>query len=232
MELSTKNARELWKALMDNAASMVRDAELLLRSGSLGRARSLTVLAQEELGKALWIYDAFQASWSAGEDHIQVVNAVKEHGRNHTKKYMEAIVFGRELSFFWGDYEQDDEYGDDQESWERIRQERQQKAELAAKEANFLKQRGFYVDQGTDGSITSPAGMEEENLVEDLQTAAQVIEMLLIKDHTRMKHDSAEPYDGTHETQFKLLPIAHPEDWAAASEGFRSSAKGESHNQR
>lgn len=47
MELSTKNARELWKALMDNAASLVRDAELLLRSGSPGRARSLTVLAQE-----------------------------------------------------------------------------------------------------------------------------------------------------------------------------------------
>lgn len=60
MELSAKNARELWKALMANAASLVRDAELLLRSESFGRAWSLTVLAQEELGKALWIYDAFQ----------------------------------------------------------------------------------------------------------------------------------------------------------------------------
>ncbi|MEV7135224.1 AbiV family abortive infection protein [Arthrobacter sp. NPDC093128] len=49
MELSAKNARELWKALMANAASLVRDAELLLRSESFGRAWSLTVLAQEEL---------------------------------------------------------------------------------------------------------------------------------------------------------------------------------------
>jgi AbiV family abortive infection protein len=232
MELSTKNARELWKALMDNAASLVRDAELLGRSESFGRASSLTVLAQEELGKALWIYDAFQASWSAGEDQIRDVKDIKEHGRNHTKKYMEAIVFGRELAFFWGEYDQDDEYGDDQESWERIWQERQQKAELAAKEANLLKQRGFYVDQGTDGSIKSPAGIEKGTLVQDLQTAARVIEMLLIKDHTRMKHDSAGPYDGTHSTQFNLLPIAHPEDWAAASEEFRSAAKGESPNEQ
>lgn len=227
MELSSKNARELWKALMANAASLVRDAELILRSESFGRARSLTVLAQEELGKALWIYDSFQGSWSAGEDDIQIVKVIEEHGRNHARKYMEAIVFGRELASFWGDYGQDDDYGDDQESWERIWQERRQKAEVAAKEANVLKQRGFYVDQGTGGSIQSPAGIEEGTLVEDLQTAAQVIEMLLIKDHTRMKHFSAEPYDGTHSTQFTLLPIAHPEDWAAASEEFRAAANGE-----
>lgn len=54
--------------------------------------------------------------------------------------------------------------------------------------------------------------------------------MLLIKDHMRMKHDSAEPYDGTHSTQFNLLPI--PEDWAAASEEFPSAAKGESPNEQ
>lgn len=232
MELSTKNARELWTALMDNAASLVQDAELLLRSGSFGRASSLTVLAQEELGKALWIYDAFQDSWSAGEDQIQVVKAIKEHGRNHAKKYMEAIVFGRELAFFWGEYDQDYEYGGDHESWERIWQEREQKAEAAAKEANLLKQRGFYVDQGTDGSIKSPANIEQGTLVQTLQTAAQVIEMLLIKDHTRMKHNPAEPYDGTHSIQFNLLPIAHPEDWAAASEEFRSAARGEVPNEQ
>ncbi len=230
MELSAKNARELWKALMGNAASLVRDAELLLRSGSVGRAWSLTVLAQEELGKALWIYDAFQDSWSAGEDDIRVVKAIKEHGRSHPRKYMEAIVFGRELAAFWGDYGQDDDYGDDQESWERIWQERQQKSEAAAKEANLLKQRGFYVDQETGGAIQSPADIEQGTLVQDLQTAAQVIEMLLIKDHTRMKHFSAEPYDGTHSTQFNLLPIAHPDNWAAASEEFRAAANGEDPN--
>ena len=51
-----KTARRLWKALMDNASGLIADAHALLERGSYGRARSLTVLAQEELGKALWIY--------------------------------------------------------------------------------------------------------------------------------------------------------------------------------
>jgi AbiV family abortive infection protein len=218
MELAARNARELWKALVDNAASLVRDAELLLGARSFGRASSLTVLAQEELGKALWIYDTFEDSWNNGDDDVRVVNGFKQHGRDHTKKYLEAMVFGRELAFFWGDHSVEYEYGENQDSWERIWREQRRKAELAAKEANLLKQRGFYVDQGTDGSIQSPADIEQGALVQDLQTAAQVIEMLLIKDHSRMKHDSTEPYDGTHATQFNLLPVAHPEEWAAASE--------------
>ena len=186
MELSAKNARELWKALMANAALLWCATRTLTAFRRVfGRAWSLTVLAQEELGKALWIYDAFQDSWSAGKDDIQVVKVIKEHGRNHARKYMEAIVFGRELASFWGDYGQDDDYGDDQESWERIWQERRQKAEVAAKEANLLKQRGFYVDQEAGGSIQSPAGIEQGELVQDLQTAAQVIEMLLISQFPR-----------------------------------------------
>ncbi|EDY60959.1 conserved hypothetical protein [Streptomyces sviceus ATCC 29083] len=38
---------------MDNASSLITDARTLLSAGSFGRARSLTVLAQKELGKAL-----------------------------------------------------------------------------------------------------------------------------------------------------------------------------------
>ncbi|MFF3864090.1 AbiV family abortive infection protein [Streptomyces sp. NPDC002209] len=45
---------------------MIADAQTLLAAGSYGRARSLTVLAQEELGKALWVYDVFQGSWNQG----------------------------------------------------------------------------------------------------------------------------------------------------------------------
>lgn len=211
----------LWKALMDNAASLVRDGELLLGAGSFGRAASMTVLAQEELGKALWIYGTFEGSWSQGETEALVVTEIKEHGRDHAKKYMEAIVFGRELAEFWDDYSTDYSYGDDAESWERLWREQRERAEAAAKAANLLKQRGFYVDRGPGGSVLSPVDIGRGSLAQDLQTAAQVIEMLLIKDHTRMKHFSKEPYDGTHGTQFGLLPIAHPEDWAAATEYAR-----------
>ncbi|GAA2643373.1 hypothetical protein [Streptomyces vastus] len=55
----------------------------------------------------------------------------------------------------------------------------------------------------------------------DLQAAAQVVEMLLIKDHSRMKFYATTPYDGTHEQQHKLLPISHPEDWEVASGEFK-----------
>lgn len=45
--------------------------------------------------------------------------------------------------------------------------------------------------------------------------------MLLIKDHSRMKLEADTPYDSTHAQQHRLLPISHPEDWAAASQEFR-----------
>jgi AbiV family abortive infection protein len=65
VEMSPGEAREFWKALMDNASALIKDAHVLLSVGSFGRARSLTVLAQEELGKALWIYDTFERGGAA-----------------------------------------------------------------------------------------------------------------------------------------------------------------------
>lgn len=50
---------------------------------------------------------------------------------------------------------------------------------------------------------------------------AQVVEMLLIKDHSRMKLEATMPYDSTHAQQHRLLPISHPEEWRGASESFR-----------
>lgn len=85
--------------------------------------------------------------------------------------------------------------------------------------------RGFYADVDKDtGEVLSPASIDAGTIAEDLQAAAQVIEMLLIKDHSRMKFDAMTPYDATHEQQHRLLPIAHPEDWATASEEFKSGS--------
>lgn len=49
-----EETRAFRKALMNNAMGVIADAHLLLEHGSFGRARSLTVLTQEQLGKALW----------------------------------------------------------------------------------------------------------------------------------------------------------------------------------
>jgi len=218
VEMSPSAAREFWKALMDNASALIADAHALLAVSSYGRARSLSVLAQEELGKALWIYEAFSSSWNQGDETPRVVDELAQHGRSHTKKYLEAVVFGDELAEFWGDYSHIADLGSDLESWQEAHQQRQVEAERAAREANTAKQRGFYVDRADDGTVLSPTELPAGTTAADLQTAAQVIEMLLIRDHTRMKHDAATPYDSTYEQQFRLLPVAHPEEWAVFSD--------------
>lgn len=225
MEMTPSTARAFWKALMDNATGLIADASALLELGSFGRARSLTVLAQEELGKSLWIYETFEGSWNTGAEAPMEVAKLKTHGRHHATKYMEAFVFGHELASFWGDYDSL-EYpkADSQEGWEAFFAERQSKATAAGKRANDEKMAGFYVDMDeTVEAVLSPTDITPGTIAEDLQTAAQVIEMLLIKDHSRMKFYAATPYDSTHEQQLRLLPISHPEDWATASEEFKRS---------
>lgn len=218
VEMNPTQAREYWKALMDNASGLITDAHTLLSSKSYGRAGSLTVLAQEELGKALWIYDVFREDWNQGRHTPRTVEALAQHGRNHHKKYLQAFVFGDELAEFWGDYSAARDLGADYEAWEEAGKQRMQEAEVAAKAANRAKQAGFYVDYDGHGSVFSPAAIPAGTTREELQTAAQVIEMLLIQDHSRMKFDACTPYDSTHAQQFRLLPVSHPEEWAAAVE--------------
>ena len=50
--------------------------------------------------------------------------------------------------------------------------------------------------------------------------ASIMIELLPIKDHNRMKIGAVTSYDRTHEQQRRRLPLAHPEDWDAASDQF------------
>lgn len=224
MEMTPSTARTFWKALMDNASSLVTDAQTLLEIGSYGRSRSLTVLAQEELGKALWLYETFEGSWSTGDDDPLRVPRLTSDGRRHAVKYMESFVFGKELAAFWGYYESYDYPSDGaQESWDAYFAQQKSDAEAAGERANQEKMSGFYVDLDENGAaVHSPADVTAGSIADDLQTAAQVVEMLLIKDHSRMKLVASTPYDSTYEQQHRLLPIAHPEDWAAAPESFKN----------
>ncbi|QSE77689.1 AbiV family abortive infection protein [Rhodococcus koreensis] len=136
---------------------------------------------------------------------------------------MEAIVFGDQLAAFWGEYSSLSEYESEGDPEVDACQNRQEEAEAAAIEANLAKQRGFYVDRDGAGAVVSPTQIEAGTTAAELQTAAQVVEMLLIRDHSRMKIEAVTPYDSTHAQQFRLLPISHPDDWAAASDQFRSN---------
>lgn len=227
--MTGQEAREFWMSLMDNASSLIVDAYLLLEADSFGRARSLMVLAQEELGKALWVYDMFEAAWSAGDESQRTVERLAADGNRHVAKYLEAMVFGDDLAQFWGDYTafaspQGESVEEMLVRLRRDAEERAVRAKEAAREANRLKQRGFYVDRLENGSVASPTDIEPGTVAVDLQVAAQVVEMLLIKDHTRMQDLPGTLYDSTHAQQGRLLRISHPEDWAAASEQFRRSA--------
>jgi AbiV family abortive infection protein len=152
MEMHPNTARTLWKALMDNASGLIADANALLERGSFGRARALTVLAQEELGKALWIYETFGQSWSSGADDVREVPRLSLDGRRHAVKYMQAFVFGQELASFWGDYESYDLPEDQsQEGWTAHFAKKRSEAEVAGKRANEEKMAGFYVDLDASG---------------------------------------------------------------------------------
>ena len=218
--MTPQDARTFWKALMDNASSLIADASLLLSARSYGRARALTVLAQEELGKALWVYDTFSTAWNTGDSEPRRVDSLAESGRNHVRKFLEAFVYGDELPAFRGEYQAMDPRRRN-ESWEDAWQRRQHEAEAAAKEANAAKKRGFYVDRDKAGTISSPTNFGPGTVADALRVAAQVVEMLLIRDHSRMKMEAVTEYDSTHDQQFRLLPISHPEDWARAPEELR-----------
>lgn len=199
------------------------DALALLERGSFGRARTLTVLAQEELGKALWIYETFERAWSASTDEAREVPRLTSDGRHHSVKYVDAFVFGQELASFWGDYESFELPEDEsQQGWDAFFAKKRSDAEKVGKQANEEKMAGFYVDlHSSGGMVLSPADVSAGTIADDLQTAAQVIEMLLIKDHSRMKLEAETPYNSAHEQQHRSLPISHPEDWAAAKDEFR-----------
>lgn len=209
-------ARDYWRALLENATGSIRDAQALFDIASFGRARSLAVLAEEELGKATTVYDKFADAWTTGESTPR--DLPTETARHHLAKYAAAYEFGRELEAFWGGgYETQLPDGDDWQSWgatewKSWHEDQQAKSLAAARAANADKQSGFYVDL-TDEGLSTPDRFEEGDVADQLVRAARVIEMMLIKDHTRMQHLDDSRYDGTHSMQWSLMRTSHEELW-------------------
>jgi len=96
VSLTPPEARNFWNALLDNSTRLIADAQVLLLSGSIRRARALAVLAMEELGKALWVYDTFSGDWNTGGTTTRDLSVTT----NHVKKYMESFVFGDALAAY------------------------------------------------------------------------------------------------------------------------------------
>lgn len=218
-DLTPSQARAYWRALLDNASQLIADARMLWDAGSFGRARALTVLAEEELGKATGVYDRFSPRWS--DRSVEPVELPTLSARDHLAKFRAAFEFGRELETFWGD-----DYPEPPDNWDRWQAEQKAEAEAAARAANAEKQLGFYVDL-TDGVVTSPADFDEPGVAGPLVRASRVIEMMLIQDHSRMKFDTPDDYDDTGELQWRVMPTSHPEeydDFVASIERARAAS--------
>lgn len=179
--LSAQEARAWWCALMDNVADLLEDAQALLSRGSHARARSLVVLAGEELGKAVWVYRAAHAAWDGSENSVTVPVDFEQMSRRHPPKIMTAARYGSWLrKTFTGDtWPARDDDGDGSEY------------AVYAKELNDRKQEGFYVDW-VDGRMRQPRDVVEYGIDEELRTTAHVANLLIFEDWSRDVPTSSE----------------------------------------
>jgi AbiV family abortive infection protein len=216
--MSAAAARTYWRALMENVVSLIEDAAALLEQ-SPARARSLLILGQEELGKAHGIYELANRAWTDGEPTVELPDRFIKMERSHPPKIIQSLDFGSELAQFWGDYSFLDEYQEMtiDEAVEHALAKREN-YKTSAKTINLQKQAGFYVDRNGE-EISSPQTVTVGNLADDIVQTAGVAEMLLITDHSRMKMETPDSYESTHDLQFRLLPFSHPGDFVGRDEG-------------
>lgn len=212
-EISAEFARQWWKTLMANAVALIEDSAVLAKHQSPGRAQALVVLAMEELAKARWLYDAAEHEWTAPlglygisprpANLIVVPDGLRTTRRPHTEKLQVAEQFASGLTGFWDSARRHEYYSlPDLETFE-----------ATARRRNLDKQAGFYVDRaGT--SITSPLDAPSGEVEEDIQRAAQVIQMHLIEDHTRQQDAPDITLVNTAEDlHWAVMPYAQPEEF-------------------
>ncbi|WP_234989282.1 AbiV family abortive infection protein [Demequina sp. NBRC 110052] len=210
-------AREYWMALVENATALIEDAATLAPS-SPARAQSLLVLAYEELGKAVWVYDAFETAWQEGAGEPVAVPSLGAGARRHSAKFLSAYSFSDVLPRFpiWV---VNDEYprppaGDPLcERYPGMVFVPPEILELAAKRANDAKQRGFYVDRSSDGSVLTPGEARVFDLDVHLgHVAAAVVTMLVVDEYgARLMGSSPERYSTL---MWRLDRFAHDEHYA------------------
>jgi AbiV family abortive infection protein len=178
MMLTPPAARAFWMALLDNAARIIVEADALFPSP---RAQSLIVLAQEEVGKAVWVYKSFWNAWNDGDETPREVPDLGKRGFHHLAKLIEATDFSILQVEVPGNAEPVD--------IELMRTHAPgvlyAYLEGLAREDNEAKKRGFYVDLRADGSFTVPHEIDRPLLRFQIWEAADMIKWFLVDDHLR-----------------------------------------------
>lgn len=224
--ITASAARDYWRALVENVVSLIEDAALLLDQ-SPARARSLLILAQEEIGKARRLYQLAERAWTHDRADVTLPKAFVELEALHRKKLVASLQYGEELPSFWGDYSGlESELDLSGDAVAQHVQARKSEHESSAKTINIEKQAGFYVDRvGT--MVVTPQAQDVGDLFPAITRTAGVVEMLLITDHSRMKHQTPDRYDLTSDLQGRLLPFSHPEEFFAAMDAAEARNAGE-----
>ena len=115
LRLTAQNSRAYWRSLMANVVALIDDAHVLLNNDSPGRARSLLILAQEELARATVLYGTAVDAWEGNAETVELPpqldparpGKTKPHltvSKNHHDKITQAETYGHDLRPFWGDY--------------------------------------------------------------------------------------------------------------------------------
>jgi AbiV family abortive infection protein len=214
LRLTAQNSRAYWRTLMTNVVALIDDAHVLLGNGSPGRARSLLILAQEELARAAVLYDTVVHAWEGNAETVELPaqldparpGKTKRHlavSKNHHDKVTHAEAYGHDLKPFWADYSDWADSASGPVSRDPAAVDRE-------------KQAGFYVAAAPSagGGFESPLDVESDPVVVELERVAGLAEMALISDHTRMQASgTADGDDSVQDLHSMVLPYAHPELW-------------------
>lgn len=206
--LTPTEARELWLALIDNAAHLVVDADALYPSP---RTLPLLILAYEELGKSLWISEVFHVPWGTSDDTALEVPNLEAYGHRHRQKLMPFIHYTEDAA-------------EHVRQFELVRGRPQvvlhnhlnhldphryaTYVTEAALEDDQAKQRGFYVDISDNGVISKPREDDPGELAVRLWVAADVICGILEMD--QMNASLQGRRDGRDERTQEIMDTVQP----------------------
>ena len=148
------------EAVLKNAHRLIKDANILLKSGSAPTAHSLAILALEEASKAYsW---AETAGRSRGDTQVEVPSSAL-----HSEKLERA----RSVWVLAEDHFD----GTGKMTFDEIFA----KAKDLAKNDNVAKQRGFYADL-EDGAVKGPSEISEEEAAEMIEMVESLIGLAFI----------------------------------------------------
>lgn len=176
--LTPTAARTFWLALLGNAARTTLEAHTLFPSP---RSQSLVVLAQEEVGKAVWVYKSFWNAWDDGDEMPREVPELHNQGFHHLAKLIAATDFLTaivELPGWSGPVDIELARTHSPDVLDAY-------LESLAQGDNEAKKRGFYVDLQADGSFTVPHDIDRPYLRFQIWQTADMIKWFLDDDHLR-----------------------------------------------